>query len=144
MGGYTEPDEIRAEIERRRKRAQDLEMRELVWGFYYYNLSSLPEKLKKDPATVLPELKETLEISGSTFQFRFGESSFRLIYKELSTETDHYGRNRMDDMTTTRANIALDANDKRVFDFKMTRMVTYTPDMPLFSESMGEISAFIE
>ena len=46
--------------------------------------------------------------------------------------------------TTTQITLTLHANDQRVFEFKMRKTVQYTPDMPIFHEYMGEVTAFIE
>lgn len=64
-----EAEEIRAEIKRRKKRAIDLKLREMLWDLHRYHLSRYPELLKKDPAMILPELKGTLEMGGNQALF---------------------------------------------------------------------------
>jgi hypothetical protein len=140
-----EPDEIRVEIERRRKRARDLRLRELLWSFYRSHLKHLAERLKKDPELVYPEIKETIKIANNDWQFRIGETSYRLIYEEEPSEKSGWeGRGRRDGTTTTPMKFMLDVDAKRVFEFKMKQSITSTPDMPIFNESMGEIASFIE
>jgi len=143
-----EPDEIHAEIERRRKRAIDLKLRETLWTLYYYYLSRYAEELKKDPGMVYPEIRETLAVSDAHIQFCVGETMYSVIYKEgpVQRESDWGSRRRdiYDETTTTPVTLALRADEKCVFDFKMKRTVRYTPDMPLFSEIMGDVTSFIE
>src|SRR5271157_6079525 len=143
-----EPEEIRAEIERRRRRAIDLKLRETLWTLYYYYLGRYAEELKKDPEIVYPEIRETLEISDAHIRFRVGESMYTVIYKEgpVQLESDWGSRRQgiYDETTTTPVTLALRADEKCVFDFKMKRTVRYTPDMPLFDEIMGDVTSFIE
>jgi hypothetical protein len=143
-----EPDEIRAEIERRRKRAIDLKLRETLWALYYYYLSRYAEELKKDPEMVYPEIRETLEISDAHIQFHVEEITYRVIFKEGPGERESdWGsgrRRRFDETTTTPITLALEADNKRVFEFEMKKIVTCTPDMPIFHEIMGDVTSFIE
>lgn len=143
-----EPEEIRAEIERRRKRAKDLKLRETLWRLYGSHLTYYEERLKKDPEMIYPDIRETLEICEAHTQFRVGEITYRVIYKEGPEECESgWGSRRRliyDETTTTPIMLALEINDKRVFDFEMTKTVTYTPDWPLFKEFMGGVTSFIE
>ena len=143
-----EPDEIRAEIERRRKRAIDLKLRETLWTLYKSHLNYYAEKLKNDPEMIYPEIKDTLEISESGAQFRVGQITYRVIYEEGKEKcrSDWGSRRRSgyDETRTTPITLALDIDEKRVFDFEMSRSITSTPDEPIFSESMGNVTSFIE
>jgi hypothetical protein len=143
-----EPDEIRAEIERRRTRAKDLKLRETLWRLYDSHLMYYAEKLKKDPEMIYPEIRETLEISDAHIQFHVGEITSRVIYKEgpEECESDWGSRRRSisDETTTTPIALALEIDEKRVFDFEMKKTVTSTPDWPLFNEFMGDVTSFIE
>jgi hypothetical protein len=140
-----EPDEIRAEIDRRKKRAKDLRLRELLWNFYRSNLKYVADRLNKDPVLVYPEIKDTLEIAEKYFQFRIGETSYRFFYEEETGErAGGSGRGERNATTTTPIRIALEVDEKRMFEFKMTKSVTSTPDFPMFNKSMGEILSFIE
>lgn len=60
-----EPDEIRAEIYRRKKRAEDLKLREILWSLYYRHLMRYEELVNNDPQMLFPEVKERLDISGT-------------------------------------------------------------------------------
>ncbi len=143
-----EPDEIRAEIERRRKRAIDLKLRETLWTLYNSHLRRYAEQLKKDPEMIYPEIRETLEISDAHIQFRVGENLYRVIYKEgpKERESDWGSRRRSiyDETRTTPITLALGVDEKPVFDFKMKKTARFTPDMPLSNEIMGEVTSFIE
>ena len=108
-----------------------------------FSLKYFPEKLRKDPEMVYPEIKDSLEFSDTDFKFLLGGSAYRLIYKEGKSETDDWG-SRSNRTTTTHITIALEVDEKCVFDFKMRKTVTDTHDMPLFHETMGEIVGFIE
>lgn len=110
-----EPDEIRAEIERRRKRAGDLRLRELLWSFYRSHLQDLAERLEKDPELVYPEMKE-IKIANNDWQFRIGETSYRLVYEEeeATEESGWGGRGRRDETTTTPMKFMLDVDAKSV------------------------------
>jgi hypothetical protein len=131
-----EPDEIRAEIERRRKRAKDLKLRETLWALYNAHLRNYAENLKKDPEMIYPEIRETLEISNAYVQFRLGDIMYRVFYKQGPTLGEHDQK--------THIAMGLSADEERVFDFEFTKTVVYTPEMPLFSESMGDVTSFIE
>jgi hypothetical protein len=137
-----EPDEIREEIQRRKKRAVDLKLRESLWALYDSHLRWYPEKLKKDPEMVYPEIREALQFSGAKIQFRVGEVRYGVFYKEGLTE----GRpnSNFEGMSKTAVTLALEVDEKRVFDFEMKKVVLYTPEMPFFSETMGEVTSFIE
>jgi len=142
-----EPDEIRVEIERRRKRAIDLKLRETLWTLYYWHLRSYAENLKKDPEMIYPEIREALEISDAHIQFHLGESTYTVIYKEgpVECESDwHRHGNYDDERRTTPVTLVLKIDEKRVFEFEVKKTVTDTRDGPLFDESMGNVASFIE
>ena len=135
-------DEIRNEIQRREKRAIDLKLRETLWALYNSHLRGYPEKLKKDPEMVYPEIKETLQFSGLKIQFHVGEIRYGLVYKEGVTE----GRpnSNFEGVSKTAMKLTLEVDEKRVFEFDMKKVVRHTPDMPFFSEIMDEVTSFIE
>ena len=143
-----EPDEIRAEIQRRKKLAVDLKLRETLWSLYYCHFRWYAKKLVEDPEMVYPEVRETLEISETHIQFRVGEATYRFIYKEGPEEHEpNYGsrrRERFEETTTTPATLALEVDGKCVFDFSVRKRVQSTWDGPIFEETMGEITSFID
>lgn len=131
-----EPDEIRAEIERRRKRAKDLKLRETLWELYSSHLRCLADNIEKNPEIIYPEIRETLEITDAYVQFRLENVTYRVFYKQGPTLGEYDQK--------THIAIGLSIDEVRVFDFEFTNTVRYTPEMPLFSESMGEVTRFIE
>ncbi|MGA3264447.1 MAG: hypothetical protein ABSC47_10440 [Terracidiphilus sp.] len=137
-------DDIRKEIEERRKLAKNLKLRELLWTLYYYGLSQYPEYQTKDPELILPEIKDSLSIENDHFRFLFGDVEYEIIYAEGKKETDSWGSRRWEDeIETTPVTITLKVDDKCVFSFDMKRTVQNTREMPLFDERMGEVKAYI-
>jgi hypothetical protein len=93
-----EPDDIRVEIERRRKRAIDLKMREIMWTLYKSHLKYYAEKLKKDPEMIYPEIMETLLVSDANVEFHVAENTYCVIYKEGQEERESsWGSRRRDE-----------------------------------------------
>lgn len=135
------PDEIRAEIERRKKVARDLKLSQRVWSLYNSNFQYIDDRLKKDPELIFPEVRQSLVRSGDSYEFKFKESTYHLQCKKGKHERDRYGG---DDSTTTHMTFALKVDGNLVYEFDMRRTVVYGPDSPDFSESFGNISAFIE
>ena len=60
---------IRAEIERRRKRAIDLKLRETVWSIYSSQFQYMDDYLKKEPNSILPEVRNSLRRSNGMNAF---------------------------------------------------------------------------
>jgi hypothetical protein len=150
-----DPDEVRAEIECRRKQANDLKLRETLWALYHSHLKFYVGVVTKDPSyagvvtyyqdMIYPEIKETLEISGADIQFRFGEATYRVTYTAGPEErSDWDSRGRYREEVSTPITLALAVNGERVFEFEMTEIVTDTMDGPLFDEVMGKVTSFIE
>ena len=94
------------------------------------------ENLKKDSAMIYPEIGDTLEISDAYIQFHAGKSRIRVLYNK--------GPEVGETTRRTPIALALEIDEKRVFDFKMEKTVRYTPEMPCFNETMGEVTSFIE
>lgn len=133
--------EVWAEIDRRRKRAVQLGLRETVWDLYYSQFQSIDEHLKKEPETILPEVKHSLRRSGNESEFRFNNSNYALLC--LPGRVEGCGRG-FGSTETTPMTISLSVEGKRVFEFELKKSVTYGEDMPYFHESMGSVKAFIE
>jgi hypothetical protein len=133
--------EIRAEIERRRKRAVQLGLRETVWDLYHSQFQSIDDCLKKEPETILPEVKDSLRRSGNESEFRFNNSNYGLLC--LAGRAEGCGRGFGSTETTTMT-ILLSVEGERVFEFELKKSVTYGEDMPYFHESMGNVKTFIE
>ena len=133
--------EIRAEIERRRKRAVQLGLRETVWDLYYSQFQSIDDYLKKEPETILPEVKDSLRRSGNESEFRFNNSNYGLLC--LAGRVEERGRG-FGSTETTPMTISLSVEGERVFEFELKKSVTCGEDTPYFHESMGDVRAFIE
>jgi hypothetical protein len=137
-------DEIRKEIEERKKLAKDLKLRELLWSLYYYGLSMYLGYQNKDPELILPEIEDSLSIEDNHFCFLFGDSKYEIIYAEGKKEKDSWGSRRWEDeIETTPVTITLKIDDRCVFRFDMKRTVQNTREMPLFDERMGEVTAYL-
>jgi len=135
------PEEIRAEIEKRRNQARDMKLREKVWELYNSNFQYIDTHLKEDPNVVLPEIRQSLARSGDSSKFKFKEQTYTLVCQHGKEETDRY---RGDDSTTTPMTFKLKVNGELVFEFSMRQTITYGTERPDFYESFGNISAFIE
>lgn len=133
--------EIRAEIERRRRRAIDLKVRETVWNLYSSHFQYMDDYLKKEPATILPEIKDSLRRSGHLSEFDYANSHFGLRCVPGKSERDGRGD---DETETAEMTLILLVEGKNVFEFEMKKSVTYGRDMPYFNEYMGRVKAFIE
>jgi hypothetical protein len=137
-------DEIRKEIEERKKLARDLKLRELLWSLYYYGLSQYSGYQTKDTELILPAIKDSLSIENDHFCFLLEGTKYEIIYAEGKKETDSFGSHRWEDaIETTPVTITLKIDQKCVFSFEMKRIVQNTRDMPLFDEWMGEVTAYI-
>lgn len=89
----------------------------------------------------MPALKESLSIKGNRYSFSINATQYDIVYDEGKKET----RGRGDDETvTTPMKLSLERGCKLAFEFKMTKSITYAEDGPLFSEYMGDITAFID
>ena len=133
--------EIRAEIERRRKRAIDLKLRETTWDLYSSQFQYLDDTLRKEPDSLLPEIKNSLKRSSGLNEFDFHGSHFGL--RCISGKTEKEGRGN-DKTETTELTLTLLMEGKNVFEFALRKSVTYGEDMPYLNESMGRVKAFIE
>jgi hypothetical protein len=69
------------------------------------------------------------------------DGSYRLICIERHPE--RHGR-RFNETETTDLTISLSVEGERVFEFEMTKSITYGEDMPYFSENMRSVTAFVE
>jgi|ERR1035437_3091694 hypothetical protein len=135
------PDEIRTEIERRKKIADDMKLSQKVWSLYNSNFQYIDDGHKKDPELILQEVRQSLVRASESSEFRFKDQAYTLICRHGKDENDRFGG---DDSRTTPMNFKLKFNGDLVFEFDMRRIVTYGRDGPDFYESFGNISAFIE
>jgi hypothetical protein len=120
------PEEIRAEIERRKKLARDMKLSQKIWALYNSNFQYIDDRLKKDPE-LIPEVRQSLVRSGDSYEFKFMDGSYHLQCRKGKDERD-----RGDDSTTTPMTFALKVNGDLVYEFDMRRTVTHGPDSPNF------------
>jgi hypothetical protein len=135
------PDELAKEIERRKQTAKDLKLRELVWEFYGSHLQYYSKKVQKEPGEILPALKESLSIKDNRYSFSVNGTQYEIVYSEGKKETRRHGD---DETVVTPIQLSLERGCKLVFEFTMRKSVTYAEEAPLFSEYMGDVTAFIE
>lgn len=133
--------EIRAEIERRRRRAIELKVRESVWSLYRSEFKHIDEQMLKDPELILPSVLETYRHPGNAQEFQIDGVLYRLVCVEGKKENDRYGGERT---TTSHFTIGLGVNGSQVLEFKAWSRITYAPEEPIFDQRLGEVSAFIE
>jgi hypothetical protein len=127
-----ERGDIRGEIERRRKRPIDLNLRETLWTLYSAYLSRYVHK--DDLGIVFPEIRATLErVSSHCVRFRIGETTYRVLEFTIGEPG-----------TTQTITITLFVNEMQVFQFKMRETIRCQSDTPFSSEVMGEVTSFIE
>jgi len=138
-------DHVVKEIARRKQVAKDLKLRELVWQLYSSHFKYHSSNVSKEPDSILPSLKETLTIKGDSHSFGIGGARYEIVYKEGKEEREGRGFRRGDEETvTTQMQFSVNYEGDLVFEFKMTKSVTYAEDAPLFNEYMGDVTAFIE
>jgi hypothetical protein len=138
-------DEILKEIGRRKQRAKDLNLRELLWKFYNSFLQYYSSTLAKEPEVILPAMKDSISIQDNAYRFTVEGVNYLVIYEAGKEEKESYGsKNWKTQVVTTPITLTLFINRDLVFEFKMKRTIEYTPDMPLFTEHMGDVTAFID
>jgi hypothetical protein len=134
------PEEIRAEVERRKQRARDLKIRETLWDLEQ-NLRGYRHWLRDDPQFGSRLIYPGIELSNDEARLSLGQATSKLFYRKGKVSSDDYGGV---DSSTTHGTLTLKLNDDTVFEFEVAETVEYWPDSPGFSESLGEISRFIE
>ncbi len=134
--------EIRKEIDRRRQRAKDLKLREHVWDLFHSNLQHYSSNLDKE--IIFPAIRETLVVANNRYRFSVGERRYELVYKSGKEQKERCGTRKLEDeVVTTPIEFSLAVDASTVFAFEMRRTVQYSREMPIFSEYMGDVTAFI-
>ena len=140
-----EPDVIRAEIERRKKRAMDLKIREVLWSLYHSHLSRYETFIHEDPELICPEVRESIKIFDKGIEFSLSQSIYRIVYTEgpkIRRETP--GKGELLGETIVPAMLDLSVDDQRVMKFEIKRSTRFLEDGPAWNDDMGDISWFIE
>jgi hypothetical protein len=134
------PEEIRAEVERRKQRARDLKIRETLWDLQK-SFRSYKHWLRDDPQFAKRIVYPGIELSEDEARFPLGQAASKLTYRKGKASSEDYGGT---EFTTTHGTLTLKLNDDNVFEFDVAETVQYFRDSPGFSESVGEITRFIE
>ena len=140
-----EPDVIRAEIERRKKRAMDLKIREVLWSLYHSHLSHYEAFIHNDPELLCPEVSESIKISDKCIEFSLRQSIYRIVYTEgpkVRHETP--GKGELLGESIVPAMLDLSVDDQRVFKFEIKRSTRFLEDGLAWNDDMGDITWFIE
>ena len=117
------PDEIWAEIERRRERARDLKLREELWLLYSSVLRGYAHALANDAELIYPPIRESLSIARGVYQFTVDDIAYKVIYREGKKEKN----SRIARLTgirtiTTPITLTLHVDNKLVFEFKHEKL----------------------
>jgi hypothetical protein len=138
-----EPDEVQAEIEQRKKRAEDLRIREVLWCLYDSHFMRYEAWIREDPQWVYPGIGEAIKLSDKRVQFLIAQTVHQLIYKE-GPATESKDRRGVPEEKIVPATLALRVNDQRVFKFEICRRTRYTDTCPLWDDQLGEVTRFID
>ena len=138
-----EPNEIRAEVERRKKRAKDLGIRETIRSLISHR-DQYRAWLRSDPEFAARLIYPDIILSGDEVRFSIGPTRFQLTYKkELVSRDDDWNRSRRQ-TDTSRETLILTVNGENVFEFNIERSTDWGEFGPTYYEHFGEIVRFIE
>jgi hypothetical protein len=148
------PDEIRAEIERRKQRAKDIGIREMLWRLYYGCLDQYPNLIENGSPMAYPGIKDTFSMSvlpstrlfpsSSLFEFKIGMTPYQIQYREGPEEVRDWHGGGFSRCSVTHSSIVLRVDGEEVLDFSIRRSVRDEEWGPVFDNSMGDITRFIE
>jgi hypothetical protein len=127
-----EPDEIRAEVQRRKKRAADLGIREILRDLIQHR-NHYRAWLRDDPKFAARLIYPDIILSGSEIRFSIGPTTFQLMNDEDRVDSDR-----------SRETLTLKVNGDEVFEFAVNKTTEWGEFEPVFHEHFGEIIRFIE
>ncbi len=136
------PEEIRAEVERRRQHARDLKVREVLW-YLEKSFRSYRVWLRDDPQFAKRLIYLGIELADNETQFSLGQAPAKLIYAEDKGKSSWQDYDD-EDIVTTYGTVLLKLNDKNVFEFEVAETSKALRDGPCITESVDEITRFIE
>jgi hypothetical protein len=140
-----EPDEVRAEIERRKKRAMDLKIREVLWSLYHSHLSHYETLIQEDPELLCAGVCESIKISDKNVEFSLRQLIYRIVYTEgLKVRREALRSGELFGESIVPAMLDLSVDDQRVFKFEIRRCTRFLEDGPAWNDDMGDITWFIE
>lgn len=134
------PEEIRAEVERRKQRARDLKIREILWDLEK-SFRSYRYWLREDPQFALRLVYPGIELYDDGGRFSIGQQSYQLSYDKGDVSSEDYGGINYD---TTRGTLILKVDRENAFEFEVDEIMECHRDSPLFRDSLGKITRFIE
>jgi hypothetical protein len=137
-----ELDEIRAEVQRRKKRAEDLGIREVVRGLIQHR-NHYRAWLRDDPQFAARLLYPDIILSGDEVRFSIGPTRFQLNHNEVPVSSDSNDR-RDRQWDRSRETLKLMANDENVLEFNVEKDTEWGQFGPSSHEHFGEIIRFIE
>jgi hypothetical protein len=137
-----ELDEIRAEVQRRKKRAEDLGIRQIVRWFIQHR-DQYRAWLRDDPQFATRLLYPDFIFSDDEVRFSIEATRFQLKYSEepVSRDYEDSGDSRW---VRSREKLKLRVNDQKVFEFTVEKDTEWTQFGPIYHENFGEIIRFIE
>jgi hypothetical protein len=127
-----EPNEIRGEVERRKQRARDLKIREVLWDLEKHS-KHCRAWLRDDPLFAARLTYPGVVLSDSEVRFSIAQTTFVLTYKESAVSPD-----------TKRGTLVLKLNAENVFEFSVDKTTEFGEFEPIFTERLGEVVRFIE
>ncbi len=127
-----DPEEIWAEIERRKDRVRDLKLREELWLLYSSVLLGYAHALANDAELIYPPIRESLSIAHGVYQFTLGDIAYKVVYREAKREKKSQIAHLSGiENTTTPITLTLHVDRKLVFEFNMKHSVTSASEMPV-------------
>lgn len=135
-----EPDEVFAEVERRKKRARDLNIPDLLWDLVK-SFRVCRHWVRDDRAFAANLNLPGVEWSDDEIRFSVGQASYLLSYRKGRVDEDRLDR---EDTQTTHGTVTLRVNDKRVFEIEVWETVVNGHFGPSFSDGAGDVLGFIE
>ena len=131
-----ELNEIRAEVQRRKKRAEQLGIREAVRNLIKHR-NQYRALLRSDPKFAARLIYPDIVLSGDEVRFSVERTTFRLTYEEGNVSRD-------DDWESLRETFTLNVNAEDVIEFHMEKTTLWGEFDPSSNERFGEIVKFIE
>ena len=138
-----EPDEIRAEVQRRKKRAADLGIREVLRDLIKHR-NHYRAWLKDDPKFTARVICPDIILFGTEIRFSIGPTTFQLMNDEERVASDDWDSRRDSRCDRSRETVTLKVNGEEVFEFTVNKSTYCERDGPSYHEHFGEIFRFIE
>jgi len=135
-----EPEEVFAEVKRRKQRASDLKIREILWDLEK-RFRGYSHWLRDDPQFAALLIFPGVKLSENKTGFVMAQTACQLAYNRGRVSSDDLGDT---DSQTTYATITLIVNNESVFEFEVSETTVYGRFEPSFYDSVGEVIRFIE